>query len=176
MKYLIFALLAMFSFNTMAHEGIQGGAKPITVFSSHKNESLDSFVESFAGYMATWSEQNNAEMCGLITKKDDVFYIVLSTNYSQIHCRANLVAKDTSFINETVHTHLKADVNGQLVLSDATRQAEPTLEKQLYKIYVDGKTFSAEDYKSGPGYLVSDNKLWHQNGSGTAKIIYNNIL
>lgn len=142
-------------------------------YTSEPRESLDSFITRVAEVGQFQMDRFNAEVCGQITRKGDVYGIVLQTNGSQILCysdKAN-VLPGHELTGMTFHTHPPADADGIMRFTEETKRTAHLTGMGGINAQRVAPGFSGIDYDGGPGYVLEDGSLLFQEGRGTDRVV-----
>ena len=140
---------------------------------SNQGESEDSFAMAVASRLRAFTNATEFEACGVIAH-DSVghFGVVIGTNEGHAAC-ANFSDKIPNGMiasDDTIHSHLTA----------LTYRANRTDRIFLGLLVTKGEIispdkadlFSDEDFQE-PGYLVGGDRLWHQKGKATVRLVGN---
>ena len=140
----------------------------VGMYESLPGQSLDEFLLTMGGEAAMIGNDLNAEVCGRITVRDEVYYLNLYTNYSQLFCRVAATRSDKQDTGLSIHTH--PERKGERVyLTAASRTTAWVVGAQHRNDVRVGTGFSDGDYADGPGYVIESCKLMFQSGRGTER-------
>lgn len=141
----------------------------VSLLVSKPAESRNDFLLRAGGMMAAYTQMSGFEACGQVCVGERTG-IVITTSQAQGGCAvvdrcpgANMLP-----IGQTIHTH------PQMRHYKVTR-ADAILSNFKHRVGVrvsgDPGKYSDTDFEGGPGYLVTEGKLLHQQGRGTETII-----
>lgn len=131
-------------------------------------ESMDSFAQRLGPALRAYSDATGFEACGALATDGERFGVVVGSSRGHTICVNfhDKVPTGMTSNRQTVHSHTtkpryRANRNDQLVLGASTR-----LGQVVRGDHPD--LFSEEDF-GAPGYMVSSDKVWHQEGKGTVR-------
>jgi hypothetical protein len=174
--------LALVAGSASAHNNVQFGLRgetlpltKLTTLQSQEGETLDAFALRAGVWFRNFTTSSGYEACGpvLVAKEDEGRWAIpVFSNLSQIGCVMPETAVE-GFVatGQTIHSHPvvpmvtpnaqdKLFISGQSTRFNAERRQRRT---------VDPRVFSKTDFESGPGYLVTDGKVLHQNGPSAVR-------
>lgn len=136
--------------------------------------SQDEFASALAEPIAQYTKQLQHEVCAQICKSSDgTWGATITTVGSHVMCPiTGACPSGMTPTGEGIHSH---PTGGSYNLNDADKAV--LLSGPFYRLGAKeqrGKTdvFSPEDFKSGPGYMVTDKgRLMHQDGPKKVRII-----
>ncbi|MGX5730923.1 hypothetical protein ACWKWK_10370 [Pseudoxanthomonas beigongshangi] len=144
---------------------------------SEQGEPLEDFVLRIAPVLDRYTHETGFEACGMVAQSADGerFGVRLGSTKGAMTCemRRSNVPEGMTALRLSIHSHphkpvvmpTAADVsfyagtqasNGRMILRGRPER-------------VGGAYFSAADYASGPGYLVSEGRVLYQQGKGTER-------
>lgn len=168
---LVFATLIGCVFLVPPAQAAEPQPRVVNEMVSEPGETHEQFVQRVAVFLNGWTYYNSVEACGVLARNSHGFSVVIGTLDSQVHCDSVLYLAGYQATGETIHSHPMPDAAGRLVISDRTRLLTGDLLDGRRFVEVQRKQFSADDYRAGPGYLVTDGVLLHQRGVGTRQLV-----
>lgn len=140
----------------------------IALLESWPGETRSAFIQRAAEALDVFTQENQYEGCSRlwVSPEGNRWGVGLVSNQSHIGCTLLDKAPFEGLVatQESIHSHPTVEryrVNRQ----DRIFQGMKSRLNQVKS--VEGSRFSDADFKSGPGYMVHDGKLYHQAGGGT---------
>lgn len=140
---------------------------PLQEMSSNAGEAKEDFLLRVGSFLQSYTAKTGYEACGLVgAAEGDKFAVAVTTNESHIGCLAT--AKVAGFVvdKESIHSHpqiLHYRVSQVDYVFLSVQNGNTAHLNQMDNIQAEN-TFSATDYKTGRGYLVTNGKLLYQYG------------
>lgn len=159
---------------TIGDRGERIPVLPVATQLSQAGESKDAFVMRMGMWFRNFTTTSGYEACGYLAQSSTGQYgVVINTSNSQLGCGlVGTVPPGFTRLDETIHSHpvvKRLDINANDRAFLQARQASFKPVPQRMRTNVDPRVFSKEDYASGPGYLVTDERVLYQRGAGTAQ-------
>lgn len=142
--------------------------------SASKELSKDQFAAKVARPLAEYTKRTQYEACAQICKTDDGSWgASITTVQSHVLCPITSACPgNTKPIGEGIHSH---PTGASYAINEADKLV--LLSGPFYRLGAKEKrgrtdVFSPEDFKAGPGYMVTDKgRLMHQDGPKKVRII-----
>lgn len=156
-----------------AEEHVTVNVWKIDNYTSNPGEDKLAFVRRVGAELQAWTTDTGLEGCGMFGANDQGYTITLYTMHSQVVCaEGRAVAEGYTSTGETIHSHPTVPSH-QISLTAADRAALKQVHMyalasmSVRTLPVEQFHFSMDDFASGAGYLVLNNRLLYQHGAGT---------
>jgi hypothetical protein len=177
-----FAVAAAFA-NVVAKADTTVQTWVLGTYTANAGETKDAFVLRVASVLKNWADTTGTEACGGLAKNaDGALTITLITEKAQVVCVFSPTAPaGTTYVGESMHCHppMPTNPDGVIALTDTDKTILYALgdhvngKRSAHWVKAEPAGFSEPDYKGGPGYLVSQDKLLYQHGENTSTVIAN---
>jgi hypothetical protein len=136
-----------------------------------QTETQKDFLVRVGTELQDWAAKNKTEACGQIAANESGNWsVVIVTENAHAACGEprGALLPGYHFIGKTIHVHPQKRtyiVNGY---DEAMGDTGLALGQ---KVPLDPERYSDADFASGPGYLVTNGKLYYQHGKGTEEVV-----
>lgn len=147
---------------------------PLVSMRSLPGDTLDTFALRAAPWFRNFTATSGYEACGQIgVSAEGQFGVIVTTSHAQVGCASPMLfLEGFSATGETIHSHpvlrrYVAKGNDRAFL----RAALASSGNVPLRLRVSGnrEAFSAPDFASGPGYLVTASQVLHQRGRDSVR-------
>lgn len=175
-RWVLMFMLSVFSFSVQSHtipelSVEQANATPyveIGTFLSEPNEQLTPFLLRTAHVLQDYTAQTKHEACASIAFSETTkqWGIRLISIGSSLMCVINhqLVPEGMQSVRLSIHSHPQGS---SVRPSQFDVEASKGALSQVKPFPLSRRPFSAPDYASGPGYVVTLGRVYYQAGKGT---------
>lgn len=163
MKRLILATIALLASEACFAQHVD----IIGAYKSAPGQTEQQFAIEVGTTLQTWSAQTHEEACGQLTTDGTLFAVVLVTEHSHGACGEpqGAILPGFHLIHKTIHVH--PTITHYHTTPEDVAMGDP----RNVDITITQGVFSAADYATGPGYLVTDHKLLYQDHPNTQTVI-----
>lgn len=138
------------------------------------DKSMDQFAVSISGPIAQYTKNTQHEVCAQICKSPQGDWgAVVTTVGSHVMCPITNVCPDgMTATGQGIHSHPTGSTYKINAADKAVLLSGPFYRLGAKEARGQTDVFSAEDFKAGPGYMVTDKgRLMHQDGPKKVRVI-----